>query len=101
MRRSDGAEFFISKEIPTEQIKRLNDLTQICYAQYWPCVDGGYKPAAATDQVLIEYKAYIIQEKAKIITGEKPVSHWDEVLQGYYDAGYSKYVEQMLQYINR
>ena len=43
----------------------------------------------------------MIQEKTKIITGEKPVEYWDEVLQGYYDAGYATYVEQMLEHINR
>ena len=66
---------------------------------YWPAVDRGYKPEIATDPVFIEYKNFMIQEEAKIITGDKPVEYWDELLDGFYDAGYDKYTEEMLAYI--
>ena len=44
--------------------------------------------------------ANMIQEEAKIITGDKPVEYWDEILDGFYKDGYDKYTEEMLAYIN-
>ncbi len=99
LRRSDGAEFFIAKTNPPERQKRLADLIEITFDLYWPAVDRGYKPEIATDPIFIEYKNFMIQEEAKIITGDKPVEYWDELLDGFYDAGYDKYVEEMLAYI--
>lgn len=99
LRRSDGAEFFVSKTTPPERQKRIADLIDITFELYWPAVDRGYKPEIATDPIFIEYKNYMIQEEAKIITGDKPVDYWDELLDGFYEAGYDKYVEEMLEYI--
>lgn len=99
LRRSDGAEFFIAKTNPPERQKRLANLIDITFDLYWPAVDRGYKPEIATDPIFIEYKNYMVQEEAKIITGDKPVEYWDELLDGFYDAGYDKYVEEMLTYI--
>ncbi len=98
-RRSDGAEFFIAKTNPPEKQKRLAELINMTFDLYWPAVDRGYKPEIATDPVFIEYKNFMIQEEAKIITGDKPVEYWDELLDGFYDAGYDKYTEEMLAYI--
>ena len=99
LRRSDGAEFFIAKTNSPERQKRLANLIDITFDLYWPAVDRGYKPEVATDPIFIEYKNYMVQEEAKIITGDKPVEYWDELLDGFYDAGYDKYVEEMLTYI--
>ena len=100
LRRSDGAEFFVAKSLPAEQQKRIANLIDITFKLYWPTVDRGYKPEIASDPVFIEYKNYMIQEEAKIITGDKPVEYWDEILDGFYKAGYDKYTEEMLAYIN-
>lgn len=100
LRRSDGAEFFINKSLPAEQQQRIADLIDVTFELYWPTVDRGYKPEIATDPVFIEYKSYMIQEEAKIITGDKPVEYWDELLDGFYKAGYDKYVEEMIAYTN-
>lgn len=99
LRRSDGAEFFVAKTSTPERQKRLANLIDITFDLYWPAVDRGYKPEIATDPIFIEYKNYMIQEEAKIITGDKPVEYWDELLDGFYDAGYDKYVEEMTAYI--
>ena len=100
LRRSDGAEFFIAKTNPPERQKRLADLIEITFDLYWPAVDRGYKPEVATDPIFIEYKNFMIQEESKIITGDKPVEYWDELLDGFYEAGYDKYVEEMTAYID-
>lgn len=100
LRRADGAEFFIDKSLSPENQKRIADLINVSFELYWPAVDRGYKPEISTDPVFIEYKSYLIQEEAKIITGDMPVEHWDEVLQGFYDAGYAEYTEDMIEYVN-
>lgn len=100
LRRSDGAEFFIKKSLPIEQQERIANLINITFDLYWPAADRGYKPEIATDPVFIEYKSYMIQEEAKIIAGDKPVEYWDELLDGFYEAGYDKYVEDMTAYID-
>lgn len=99
LRRSDGSEFFVNKSLPIDQQKRISSLIDMTFDLYWPTVDRGYKPEIATDPVFIEYKNYMIQEEAKIITGDKPVEYWDELLEGFYEAGYDKYVEDMTAYI--
>ncbi len=100
LRRSDAAEFFINKEKSPEERKRIAKLIDMTFELYWPTVDRGYKPETESDPVLIEYGNFMIQEEAKIITGDKPVSYWDELLDGYYEAGYDEYVEEMLEYIS-
>lgn len=99
LRRSDGAEFFIDKTLPIDQQERIAKLIEMTFELYWPAVDRGYKPEIATDPVFIEYENYMIQEEAKIITGEQPAEYWDELLDGFYDAGYDKYTEDMIAYI--
>ena len=100
LRRSDGVEFFVDKALPVDQQKRIANLIDVTFDLYWPTLDRGYKPEIATDPVFIEYRSYMIQEEAKIITGDKPVEYWDELLEGFYEAGYDKYVEQMTAYID-
>jgi len=100
MRRATGAEFFINKKLPIAQQERLADLIDYAFEYYVAPVDEGYVPAVATDPVFIEYEAYMAQEVAKIITGEEPVDHWDEVLDGWYKAGGQAYIDEVLAYIN-
>ena len=101
MRRATGAEFFINKKIAPEQQERLANLIDYAFEYYVAPVDEGYVPEAASDPVFIEYEAYVAQEIAKIITGEEPVDHWDEVLDGWYKAGGQAYIDEVLAYINR
>lgn len=99
LRRSDGVEFFIDKSFTPEQQKRIADLIQVTFDLHWDSKGIGYQPTIVTDPVYIEYKNYMIQEEAKIITGDKPVEYWDELLDGFYKAGYDKYKEDMIAYI--
>lgn len=101
MRRSDGAEFFIDKSLPIEQQQRLADLISVSFDLYVAPVDEGYVPEIATDPTFIEYKNFVIQAEAKIISGTEPVDYWDEVVDGWYDAGGTQYIEQVLAYINK
>ncbi len=99
LRRYDGVEFFIDKSLAPDQQKRIADLIQVTFDLHWEAKGVSYVPEIATDPVFIEYKNYMIQEEAKIITGDKPVEYWDEVLDGFYEAGYDKYVESKSAYI--
>jgi len=99
LRRYDGVEFFIDKSLTPDQQKRIADLIQVTFDLHWEAKGVGYKPEITTDPVYIEYKNYMIQEEAKIITGDKPVEYWDELLDGFYKAGYDKYAEDMIAYI--
>lgn len=100
LRRSDGSEFFNNYKWSTENQKRVTKLIDMTLELYWPAVDRGYKPEIANDAVFIEYKNYMIQEEAKIITGDQSVEYWDELLAGFYDAGYDQYTSDMLAYID-
>ena len=99
VRRSDGPEFFINKSIPKENRDRISALMAMGFEAYLPALDRGYKPAIASDAVFIEYNNYMVDEINKIIAGEKPVDHWDKVLEGWYAAGGTEYYEQMREYI--
>lgn len=100
MRRSDGAEFFIDKSLPIEMQQRLADLISVSFELYVAPVDEGYVPEIATDPVFVEYQNYVIQAEAKIITGAEPVDYWDEVVEGWYAAGGTQYIQEVLDYIN-
>jgi len=99
LRRSDGVEFFVDKTLPPEQQKRISDLIQVTFDLFWKPKGIDCTPEITTDPVYIEYKNYMIQEEAKIITGDKPVEYWDELLDGFYKAGYDKFVEEKTAYI--
>ena len=99
VRRAGAAEFFVKKSYTAAEQKRLSDLIQLTFENYWPTLDRAYVPEIAKDQAFMEYESYIKQEEAKIITGEKPVEYWDELLDGFYEAGYDKYRTEMLEYI--
>ncbi len=99
VRRSDAPEYFINKSYSKEVRDRLTALVQISFDNYWPTLDRGYKPEISKEQTYIEYENFIKAEESKIITGDKPVEYWDELLDGFYKAGYEKYRTDMLEYI--
>ena len=99
LRRYGAPEYFISKTHPAEVRERLSDLVQLSFDNYWPTLDRGYIPSVAKEQTYIEYENFIKSEESKIITGEKPVEYWDELLDGFYKAGYEEYRKDMLEYI--
>ena len=99
IRRSDGAEFFIDKKLSAEVREKLAKFIDIAVENYQPAYDRGYTPEIAKDPVFIEYNNFMNDQINKIIIGEKPVEYWDEVLQGWYDAGGTEYVADMQAYI--
>ncbi len=99
LRRSDGADFFVSIRYNAETRKRLIDMIDICIDNAQPALDNGYVPEIASDSVFIEYNNYMTDQINKIIVGDVPVDEWDNILQGWYDAGGTKYVEEMRAYI--
>lgn len=99
VRRSDGADFFIDKKYPLDVQAELKEYIDLAVENYVPALDRGYAPAITTDPVFIEYNNYMTDEINKIIIGEKPVDHWDEVLDGWYKAGGEEYVADMQAYI--
>lgn len=100
VRRSDAPDFFVKKSLPKDQRDRIASLIDITFELYQPSLDRGYKPEIASDPVFIEYNNYMIDEVNKIIAGSEPIDHWDEVLDGWYEAGGTTYYEQMTTYIN-
>ena len=100
VRRCDDPDFFVSKSYTKEQRDYINQCVQYSLDYYQPSLDRGYKPPIADDAVFIEYQAYMIDEINKIIAGQEPIEHWDEVLDGWYEAGGTQYYEQMIEYIN-
>ncbi len=100
VRRCNDGDFFVNKSLPKAQRERLSALINKSFDLYIEPVDDGFVPSIASDPTFIEYNAFVIQAEAKIITGEKPVDYWDEVLDGWYSAGGDKYVEELMAYIN-
>ena len=47
----------------------------------------------------IDYQTNMAVQISKIITGERPVDDWDEILEGWYAAGGDSYVAEMRAYI--
>ncbi len=99
MRRCDDGGFFVHLNIDAElrekTVKRINT----CIAQCSFPLDNGFVPEVDRDPVFIDYKKYMNNEQIKIITGEKPVEYWDELLEGWYEAGGDQYIAEMQAYI--
>lgn len=101
LRRCDGAEFFIPKDLPIEIQERLKGMISTCFELYVEPVDGGFVPTITTDDTFIEYQNFVIQAEAKIITGAEPIDYWDEVVDGWYAAGGEQYIQEVLDYISK
>lgn len=100
VRRSSDGEFYVDKTLPVEMRERIAKLINTSFDLYIEPLDDGFVPSIATDPVFIEYNAFMIQAEAQIITGEKPIEYWDEVLDGWYEAGGAQYVEEIMAYVN-
>ncbi len=62
-------------------------------------LDNGFTPTVASTTKFINYQSKMAEEITKICTGAVPVSEYDTLLQGWYDAGGQQYVEEMNEYI--
>ena len=101
-RAKDGAAFFVARSLPKEDRERLENLLAIAVdlAERSPKAYGtGFRPSNVDDVAFNEYQVYMIDEENKIITGEKPLDHWDELLDGWYDAGGQTVVDEATEFI--
>ena len=98
-RRFGDASFFV--HINTD--KELRELTvsriQKCVDNCIDSLDYGYVPSISDDPVFIDYNKYMTTEISKIITGARPVDDWDEILEGWYQAGGDQYIAEMQAHI--
>lgn len=99
LRRSDGPEFFLKLDLTSEERKKYLDLIQITMDNYKPSLDAGYLPSVTSDPTFLDYNNEMNAQIARIITGELPVSAWDNILDGWYKAGGDKYISEMQEYI--
>lgn len=96
---SEGLDFYVSATYPQETRERLIKLVDVQLKNNAENLTANYVPESALDPVFLEYKSYMDTETAKIIAGVKPVEYWDELLEGWYEAGGTKYMEDMRAYI--
>ena len=99
LRRNDDPGFFVSLDLDEKERDRIEGLIDICIDQYIFSLDMGYRPPVADDPTFIDYGKNMAIQISKIVVGELPVSEWDLILDGWYEAGGQTYVEQMQTYI--
>lgn len=100
VRRSTGADFFVSRAYDADTRARLEKYINEAVNNAVISADRGYVPEIAKDSAFIEYQAWMIDEINKIIVGEKPIDYYDELLDGWYEVGGQSYVDDMNAYIN-
>lgn len=99
MRRCTDGNFFVHLNIDPELREKTVNRINTCIAHCSFPLDNGFIPEVDRDPTFIDYKKYMENEQVKIITGEKEVSYWDELLDGWYKAGGEKYIAEMQAYI--
>lgn len=99
MRRNNDPEFFTKINMPAQFREPVMEWIDTAIKAEIPSVDFGYRPPAADEPAYIDYDKQMAQALAQIIIGARPVSDWDNVLDGWYAAGGDKYMEQMNEYI--
>lgn len=99
VRRNDDPSFFVSLAQDEANRDRVNNLIDICIKQYEFPLDQGYRPAISDDPTFIDYQKNMKVQISKIIVGDLPVSDWDDILDGWYEAGGETYIKQMQDYI--
>ncbi|MBQ8953174.1 MAG: extracellular solute-binding protein [Clostridia bacterium] len=99
LRRNNDPGFFISLDLPLEQRLHVEELLGICIEQAVFPLDNNFRPSVSDDMQFIDYQTYMAVQISKIITGERPVDDWDEILEGWYAAGGDSYVAEMQAYI--
>lgn len=98
-RRNNDASFFVSLDMDSELRTATIDRIQACVDNVVLSLDMGYQPEITNDPIFIDYQKYMKTEIAKIITGARAVDDWDEILNGWYEAGGDQYVAEMQAHI--
>jgi len=98
-RRNTDVDFYIPGGSEPEDVELMRELMHEQMENSVMSLDRGYKPAAASQPKYMDYQTKMIQEVTKILLGEKEVSYYDKVLDGWYKNGGTEYVEEMNEYI--
>lgn len=99
LRRNNDPGFFISLALDVEKRLHVEELLAIAIGQAVFPLDNNYRPAVSDDMEFIDYQTNMNVQISKIIAGERPVEDWDEILEGWYNAGGDSYVAEMQAYI--
>lgn len=99
LRRNNDPSFFVSIAATLEEREQVEGLLTLSINQCIISLDAGYRAPIKSDTVFADYENYLEGEMSKIIVGEEPVEYWDELLDGWYEAGGDTYIEQTRAYI--
>lgn len=83
------------------KLPELEKVFNICQNTLVFSLDGGYNPPISKDTAFINYNTKMAEEITKISTGALPVSEYDNILEGWYQAGGEQYVQDMNAYIEK
>lgn len=100
VRRCDSPSFFVGLNVPVERRQRVLDLIQGAIDNNVFSLNAGFVAPVTREMSYIDYLSELDKVITKIIVGDLPVDAWDEALDGFYKAGYDKFVEQTIEYIN-
>lgn len=101
VRRNNDLDFFINSNTPEEQKKEIRHWIEQCESHVILTKDRGYCPPVSYTPAYLDYAKIMSKEVSKIITGDSPVDAYDNLLNGWYQAGGMDYIEQMNEYINK
>lgn len=103
-RRNTDAEFYlpsVSDEVSEEDRELMRELMKEQQSVTKMSLDRGYTPGAALDPKYMDYQTKYIQAVTEILTGKRPVSDYDKVLDDWYKNGGKEYVKEMNDYIKK
>lgn len=101
VRRNNDPSFFVALDTPAEYKEPVTNWIDIAIKGKVTSLDYSFRPVAADNPTLIDYNTKVNQTVAKIVTGDLPVSAWDDTLNGWYQAGGTEYVTQMNEHISK
>ncbi len=100
VRRNNSPDFFVSLDVAPELRPNVLKNIDISINNSIFDLSAGFTSPMSSDLGWLDYQSQIAIATTKIIVGDLPVDAWDETLDGYYAAGYDRYSEYVLEYIN-
>lgn len=95
VRRASDTAVYLKLTYDDATNQKYNDQIDTSVSNAVISLDGGYIPDIATDAKFIDYKTKMNTTITKIILGELPSSAYDEILDGWYEAGGEEYIKDM------
>ncbi|MGG1518083.1 extracellular solute-binding protein [Paenibacillus oryzisoli] len=99
MRRANDISFFLTVSLTDEQRNKIVPWLEKSIKTVVPAKDNAFIPAAAKKPDYMDYTKTWQQTILQIIMGDKPISEFDKLLDGWYKNGGNDYVKQMNEYI--